>query len=156
VDRHPADARDALLALYTENSAQARHYEEQRQAITTAVAVVAALVLGFLVGHPGETPPGRGVLRLAAFLLVTTAGFGFGASLRSYERSRLHVARVHAVRKELSAAFGIDIQRLYRAADEEHARRFPRLPQHTGRIHYLWQGFHLAVMLLGGALALLA
>jgi hypothetical protein len=41
MDQAGEDAREILLTLYRENSGQARHYEQQRQAIAAAGALVA-------------------------------------------------------------------------------------------------------------------
>ena len=146
MDTSPPDARALLLALYRENSEQARHSERQREAVTAIVVLAAALVLGLVMrrGAPGL---------LSAGFLVALGGFGFAASLRHFERSRLHVQRVHVTRRELSRLFGVDIEQLYGAASEEHEKRFRQLSRRTARIHYVWQALHLAVVGLGLALA---
>jgi hypothetical protein len=141
----PSATQAVLLTLYRENSAQARHHDRQRHAITAMVALVAALALG-LVG-----PDTRW---LCAALLVGAGGFGFLASLHHHERARLHVERVHAVRRELSRLFEVDIAELYGAAAKVHARRYPRLSERTARVHWLWQAFHVGIVGLGSALAL--
>jgi hypothetical protein len=146
----PSDARDILLALHHENSGQARHHEQQRQWIAGLVAVGAAIVLG---GIAGAGPGGRGAGHLLSGILLTALGtFGFLASLHHHERSRLHVERVHVVRRELSRLFAVNVLELYAAANAEHARRFAWLSERTARVHWLWQGLHGTVLASGLAL----
>lgn len=147
------DALEILLTLYRENSQQARHYERQRQSIAGTVSLVAAIVLGFLACRPADVRLYRNDgLLLSACLLVVAGGVGFVTSLTRHERGRLHVERVHAVRRELSRRFPVDIQALYDAASKVHARRYPRLSELTGRAHYAWQALHVAIAALGLAL----
>jgi hypothetical protein len=151
MDDAGAAARGVLVTLYRENSAQARHYEQQRQHVTAVVAVVAAIVLS-MTAFQGS----RDVARVRAGFLIVVGAFGFLASLRHHERARLHVARVHAIRRELSARFPVDIGRIYETARQEHARRYPRLSERTARTHYVWQALHAAVIAAGVALLWLA
>ena len=146
MDTAPSDPRELLLTLYRENSEQARHYERQREAVTAVVALGATLVVGLAVLNPASG-------LLGAMCLVALGAFGFGASLRHLERSRLHVQRVHVTRRELSRLYGVDIEHLYAAATSEHEKRFPQLSRRTARAHYVWQAFHLTVVALGLVLA---
>jgi ABC-type nickel/cobalt efflux system permease component RcnA len=155
MDQAGEDAREILLTLYRENSGQARHYEQQRQAIAAASALVAAVVLGFLATR--EAPIAEGWLSLlCALLLIAVGGTGFVASLTRHERARLHVERVHAVRREISRRFPVDIQMLYDEARRTHARRYPRLSERTGRVHWTYQALHASIAALGIVLAFLA
>jgi hypothetical protein len=154
MDQGGEDAREILLTLYRENSGQARHYEKQRQALAAVSAVSAALVLGLLPTR--ETPLGEGYLALLPALLLVAVGVtGFVASLTRHERARLHVERVHAVRREISRRFPVDIQALYDEAKRVHARRYPRLSEQTGRVHWIYQALHATVAVLGVFLAAL-
>lgn len=152
MDQAGEDAREILLTLYRENSAQARHYEQQRQAIAAAAALVAAVVLGLLATR--EAPLG-GLALLPALLLVAVGATSFVASLTRHERARLHVERVHAVRREVSRRFPVDIQALYDEAKRTHAKRYPRLSEQTGRVHWTYQALHASIAGLGVLLALL-
>ncbi len=132
--------REVLLAFYQENALQSRSYEQQRQLVTTTVAVAAALVLGFA--------PDAGLSGvISGLFLVVLGGHGFLACLRHYERGRLHVERVHAVRKEISRT--VPVLDLYAEANEKHAKRFPFLSEKTARTNLIWLGFHAAVVVLG-------
>jgi hypothetical protein len=154
MDQAGEDAREILLTLYHENSGQARHYEQQRQAIAAAAALVAAVVLGLLATR--ETPLRHDWLALLpALLLVAVGATSFVASLTRHERARLHVERVHAVRREISRRFPVDIQALYDEAKGTHAKRYPRLSERTGRVHWTYQALHASIAALGGVLALL-
>jgi hypothetical protein len=145
------DTKDILLALHHENSAQARHHEQQRQWVTTIVAIAAALVM--LALGVGRTTPLRGdyTSLLHGLLLCALGTFGFLASLHHHERSRLHVQRVHAVRRAVSHAFPTSILDLYAEANTEHIKRFPRLSTRTARVHYVWQGLHATIVFTGAA-----
>src|SRR4030095_14659767 len=81
---------------------------------------------------------------------------GFVASLTRHERARLHVERVHAVRREISRRFPVDIQALYDEAKRTHAKRYPRMSERTGRTHWVYQALHASIAGVGVALALLA
>jgi hypothetical protein len=146
------DAREILLTLYRENSGQARHYEQQRQAIAAGGCLVAAIVLGLLATREA---PLAGLALLPALLLVGVGATGFVASLTRHERARLHVERVHAVRREISRRFPVDIQSLYDEAKRTHGKRFPRLSESTGRTHWTYQALHLGIAGLGVLLAAL-
>lgn len=147
--------QDVLLLFYAENARQSRHYEEQRQLLSNSVAIAAALVL---TGASAARELGVATA-LGGLLLLGLGGFGFLASLRNHERSRLHVERLHAVRDEIGRRLPVDIAVLYESARVKHARRYPRLSERTARVHYLWQGLHagiagLGVLLLLASLAL--
>jgi hypothetical protein len=154
MDQAGEDAREILLTLYRENSGQARHYEQQRQAIAAAGALVAGVVLGLLAAR--ERPVGHDpIVMLQGLLLAVVGATGFVASLTRHERARLHVERVHAVRREISRRFPVDIQALYDEARRTHAKRYPRMSERTGRVHWAYQALHASIAGLGVALALL-
>ena len=146
------DAREILLTLYRENSGQARHYEQQRQAIASAGCLAAAIVLGLLATREA---PLAGLALLPALLLIGVGATGFVASLTRHERARLHVERVHAVRREISRRFPVDIQALYDEAKRTHGKRYPRLSESTGRTHWTYQALHAGIAGLGVLLAAL-
>jgi hypothetical protein len=150
-DPAPTDAeKDVLTLFYLENARQARHYEDQRQTVTNAVLIAAALVLA-----GAAMAPRLGLATALGGLLLAGAGaFGFLASLRSHERSRLHVERLHAVRDEIGRRLPVDVPALYEAARVKHARRYPRLSERTARVHYVWQALHAGVAGAGLLLAL--
>jgi hypothetical protein len=146
----PADEKDLLVLFYVENARQARHYEEQRQSITNAVLITAAVVLA-----GAAIAPRLGLSTALGGLVLMGAGtFGFLASLRSHERSRLHVERLHAVRDRIGDRLPVDVASLYEAARLKHARRYPTLSERTARVHYLWQALHACVAAAGLLLAL--
>ena len=144
----PVAAREILLAFYSENAVQSRSYEEQRQTVTTTVVIAAALVIGLTAFAPtlaSRIPAG--------LFLAVLGGHGFLACLRHYERGRLHVERVHAVRNEISRTF--PVLDLYAEANLKHARRFPVLSEKTARTNLIWLGLHAAVAALGVLVVLL-
>lgn len=140
----PAASREILLTFYRENALQSRSYEQQRQWVTSTVALAAALVLALAPLATGPVPRVPGGL-----FLIVLGGYGFLACLRHYERGRLHVERVHAVREEISSRFPAHVLDLYAEANKRHASRFPVLSEKTARTNYIWLGLHLAVSGLG-------
>lgn len=146
--KDPVAAREILLTFYKENALQSRSYEQQRQTVTTTVAIAAAIVLGLSALAPDTAS------RIPAGLfLIVLGGHGFLACLRHYERGRLHVERVHAVREEISRSF--PVLDLYAEANQKHARRFPVLSEKTARTNLIWLGLHVAVAGLGVLVVLL-
>lgn len=137
--------KDVLLLFYVENARQARHYEEQRQSLTNAIVLAAAVVVAGVAIGGGRA---AAAASLSGLFLVGLGCFGFLASLRSHERSRLHVERLHAVRDEIARHL-VDVAALYESARAKHARRYPRLSELTARVHYLWQAVHVGVAGLG-------
>jgi hypothetical protein len=141
--------KEVLVLFYVENARQARHYEEQRQAITNGVVAAAALILA-----AAAIAPRLGTATALGGLVVAGIGaFGFLACLRSHERSRLHVERLHAVRDEIARRLPVDVGALYEAARVKHARRYPRLSERTARAHYLWQAVTAGIAVAGLLLA---
>ncbi len=138
----PAAALEILLTFYRENAVQSRSYEQQRQTVTTTVVIGAAVVIGLASVSPAESSH-----VIAAIFLVVLGGHGFLACLRHYERGRLHVERVHAVREEISRTF--PVLDLYAEANRKHASRFPVLSEKTARTNLIWLGLHAAVAGLG-------
>ena len=147
----PFADREILITFYRENAQQSRHYDQQRQIVTSTIALCAALVLGLALLSPSSE------LRvLPGLLLIVLGGFGFLACLRHHERARLHVERLHSVRDEISRSFPSHVMDLYAVANEKHARRFPTLSERTARVHYIWLGVHVSVAGLGLLLCLSA
>lgn len=138
-----AATREVLLTFYTENASQSRSYEQQRQTVTTTVVIAAAIVIGLAA----FAPPGSRTDLIAGLFLVVLGGHGFLACLRHYERGRLHVERVHAVRKEISKT--VPVLDLYAEANAKHSSRFPVLSEKTARTNLIWLGLHAAVAGLG-------
>jgi hypothetical protein len=149
------DAQDILLALHHENSTQARHHEQQRHVTVAIVALTAAVILGCLTWVVDRPLYRNYPLLLHAVFLLAAGTYGFLVSLHHHERSRLHVQRVHAVRRRISETLPVDILDLYTEANRHHTKRFPTLSNRTARVHYLWQGMHATVFFLGLALAAL-
>ena len=93
---------------------------------------------------------------IAGLFLAVLGASGFGASLHHLERSRLHVERVHVVRREIARRFPVDIPALYEEATRQHEKRYAvAQPPHRAR-PWLWQGLHAAIAGLGVILALAA
>ena len=143
-----SEEKEILALFYVENARQSRHYEEQRQSITNAVVMAAAIVLAAATIASDWTF----ATSLGGLLLIGLGGFGFLAALRSHERSRLHVERLHAVRDEIGRRSAVDVTALYETARAKHARRYPQLSERTARVHYLWQALHAGVAALGALL----
>ena len=127
---------------------------EHHRAIAAAGALVAGVVLGLLAAR--ERPVGHdAIVLLQGLLLAVVGATGFVASLTRHERARLHVERVHAVRREISRRFPVDIQVVYDEAKRTHAKRYPRMSERTGRVHWAYQALHASIAGLGVMLVLL-
>jgi uncharacterized membrane protein YeaQ/YmgE (transglycosylase-associated protein family) len=144
-----------LLAIYKENADQARQHELFRQAITTLVAGITGAVIGLSLKDASAALQGP-LLTVAGIFLTIMGAFGLIASMKHYERNRMHVQRIRAIRNALDALPGVTpqlLQNINSAADAQHRQRFPRLAQ--TELNKVWNTFHVLVMALGIALAIL-
>lgn len=138
-----------LLALYKENADQSRHHETQRERVTALVGQASGVVLGLLGAKAGVDALGRGVSIGVPIFLIILGLWGFFASSRHYERSRLHVHRLRQVRRELEELTGVPLREINRQAEDNHERTFDARSWRYTRTHAIWSAFHLIVSLVG-------
>ena len=105
-----------LLAIYKENADQARQHEVFRQTITTLVAGITGAVIGLLSLKETAAVLHSPLLPVAGIFLAVIGTFGLIASMKHYERNRMHVERIREIRKALDALPGIKAPNLLRAA----------------------------------------
>jgi len=87
-----------LLAIYKENADQARQHELFRQTITTLVAGITGAVIGLLSLKETTAVLKSALLPVAGSFLLVLGTFGLIASLKHYERFRMHVERLRQTR----------------------------------------------------------
>lgn len=144
------DTSEVLLKFFDEDWRQVRQSENQRTAFSNIVLVIASAVLGFLTQYGLS----RNTLPLAALLIVLGL-FGGIASMKLYERSRLHMELAWAWRGRLQELHpDMDLDRLLGEVEEVHRKRFKRL--FGIRLHNVWLALDLGIAAAGIVLSLIA
>ena len=147
------DQQTLLLACLKENCDQARHHEVQRERVTAIVASTTGLIMG-LFGFSQSWSHPSGVHLAVPFFMVILGGWGYLAAWKHHERSRMHVQRIRAVRKRLSALSGIDLDDIHAEAYQAHLARFGDSALYESRTHLIWKAFPVIVSLMGLAVGL--
>lgn len=143
-----SEAIETLLALYREQTDQARHHEDQRATMTNYVLVLAGAVLGLVNVERLQAAQGP----LGCFLVVVGC-FGAAVTAKHYERNRYHARLAGRYRSQIEALQpGAAIDR--EAARAEHRKEFPFM--HGERLWKYWVTLHVVVAGLGAILAVLA
>lgn len=145
----PKDQLTVLLAIYQENADQARHHEVQRERVTALVGQASGVVLGLLGGKAALGLGSPNVPLVAALFLMVLGLWGYFASSRHYERSRLHVQRLRQVRHRLEALARVDLGAINSLAQTEQDKTFDPRSFRYRRTHMVWNAFHLIVAALG-------
>jgi hypothetical protein len=65
----------------------------------------------------------------------------------------MHVQRIRALRKRLSALSGIDLEAVNAEAYQAHVSRFGDSALYESRTHLIWKAFPIIVSLIGVAVA---
>lgn len=147
--------KEILLTIYKENADQARQHELFRETITAIVGGVTGAVLSLSLKEATaalESP----LLPLAGIFLAIMATFGLIASMKHYERNRLHVERMKGIRKALDALPGMPpnlLSGINATAKTNHGNVFPWLSR--VKLNKVWNAFHILIIVLGIGLALL-
>jgi len=147
------DQQTLLLAYLKENCDQARHHEVQRERVTAIVASTTGLIMG-LFGFSSSWDHPTHVHLAIPFFLIVLGAWGYLAAWKHHERSRMHVQRIRACRKQLQALSGIDLDALNAQAYEEHMARFGSSALYESRTHLIWKAFPIIVSLIGVAAAI--
>lgn len=147
----PKDQQTLLLALYKENSDQARHHEVQRERVTAIVAQTSGFIVGLFGFATSWATPTRAHLVIPIFLIVLGI-WGYLAAWKHYERSRLHVQRVRQCRKKLSELSGLDLSGMNDAAQAKHLQDFGKSALYESRTHLIWKAFPLLISVIGAAI----
>ena len=145
-----------LLAVYKENADQARQHELFRQTITTLVAGITGAVIGLLSLKETAAVLQSPLLPAAGSFLAVIGAFGLVASMKHYERNRMHVERLRQARTlldELTSTKNL-LATIKKNAKTEHAKCFPRLSK--TELNKVWNAFHVLVVAFGITLCILA
>jgi hypothetical protein len=143
--------RDACWKLYQEHCTHMRHHETQRSTVAASILTIAAVVVGVITFDKQIVPTD---LPLSVLLIVLGA-FGALFSAKQYERASMHTERARRYRDAIDSMLdGAPLKKLKRAADEDHAKAFPRLE--SLRLNRFWGALYLLLSLLGVALSLIS
>ncbi len=142
---HPVET---LLALYKEQTDQARHHEDQRATISNYALLLAGAVLGLINADALRSAQ----LQLGCFLVITGC-FGSFVTAKHYERSRYHARSAGSYRRRIEA-LQPDTAIEREDIRSEQRREFPFL--NGERLWTLWVSLHILVAVLGALLAVLA
>jgi hypothetical protein len=145
-----------LLAVYKENADQARQHELFRQTITTLVAGITGAVISLLSLKETAAVLQSPLLPVAGSFLAVIGTFGLIASMKHYERNRMHIERIRKIRAALDSLPGVTpklLQNINADAKTEHRKQYPRLPDME--LNKVWNTFHIIVVILGITLAIL-
>jgi hypothetical protein len=143
--------RAALWNMCQEHYTQGRHHETQRAGVVSAILAIATALTGLVTFDKtlssSDLPMTLGLILLGVF--------GFGFSMKQYERFRLHMARAREYRNALDALLpGSPLRELKRRADTSHETEFRGLE--PLRLHYWWASLNLFVAALGVVLTVYA
>jgi hypothetical protein len=153
---HPVPDETILLAVYKENADQARQHELFRQTITTLVAGITGAVIGLLSLKETAAVLQSPLLPVAGSFLAVIGTFGLIASMKHYERNRMHVERLRRARAQLDQLTSTKklLATIKDDADKDHNPRYPFLSKK--RLNTVWNLFHLLIIAFGITLCTLA
>ncbi|MBM0207250.1 hypothetical protein JNW90_32850 [Micromonospora sp. STR1s_5] len=144
-----ADEVDVLVQQWLSRWEQIRHSENQRATMTNMLLVLTAAGVGLIAQKGLES----GLLLVSGAILLLGA-FGAAASLKYYERFRLHLREAGAIRAKIEDKFpGLDLGVLAETTWSEHKAAFPRLAKMP--LYSLWVALHLGIALAGGTISAL-
>src|SRR4029079_3041712 len=121
----PMPDETILLAIYKENADQARQHELFRQTITTLVAGITGAVISLLSLKDASAVLRSPLLPVAGIFLAIIGTFGLIASMKHYERNRMHIQRIRKIRAALDALPNVTpklLQTINDNAETEHRK----------------------------------
>ncbi|MEM6626037.1 MAG: hypothetical protein AAF719_04975 [Pseudomonadota bacterium] len=128
------DRADLLMQIYDEQTNHARHHESLRVNIVSVILTLGSLVIA-VICHDG------GIFRddIPIIVFLGCLGlFGYIASMKHYERNRLHVARAQVMREMAEDSLGADdIGDALRKAGKEHEKAYSFQSGYI-RLKYVW------------------
>lgn len=143
------DETEIWWGMYVEHATQGRHHEQQRTAVTSFFAALAAGVVG-VITH--DKCINLSDLPLALFLVITGV-FGAFFSAKQYERYNLHMQRARVYRNALAGHVpNARLLELKDEADRVSKSRFPLLSRSP--LAVLWIALHLLIAVFGAVLAI--
>ena len=145
---------DVLQKFYVEHATQARQHETLRDRSTALMVTISAALGGFLGSNFQRIDAAP--FKAVATLVVALGVFGALVSYKHYERNRMHVRIVgalrHRVNAELKKLTGLDNEVLMSEARSGHEAEFAF---HRVRTYSLWIAINLAVAVVGMVLILI-
>ena len=144
-----------LLAIYNENATQARQHELFRQAITAVVGGIAGAVIGTSVKE-GPALLKSPLLSVGGAFLMIVGVFGLLATVKHYERNRMHIERMRQIRVHLQTLPYVSpniLSNINAAADFTHNSHYSVFSR--TRLNAIWNAFDASVIVGGAALCVL-
>ncbi|MCA9163806.1 MAG: hypothetical protein KDA55_04350 [Planctomycetales bacterium] len=121
-----------------------RHYEQQRQQVTSLVLLIAGALTG-LVTFDQQLD---GLDAIPSLLMVAIGAFGAFFAAKYTERSKFHYQRYRQCRAELERLVpGFTITRANTTADNAHDPKYPWLQKR--KVLGFWLGLHETVSAIG-------
>ena len=140
---------EILMRMYEEQVRHARHHENMRSQSTNLIIAISAALIAF-VAQASDSNEKYELLIGACIVLINL--YGLFMSLKHYERNRLHVSVAAKYRTWLSKNYPVadlKINELRRDGKKAHYSKYKVLKEI--RLHVLWLGLHVLLMLLGFA-----
>lgn len=136
------DKAEALLEMYKVQAHRSEHYENQRAALTNVIITLSAALVALATfdNNLSRSDCWNG------FFIILLGVFGRMASSLHGSRSRRHGERAAAYRNELD-------KELPNAGINEVRERVPKKETHLNRV---WGWLHLAIIVIGVLLSILA
>lgn len=120
----------------------------QRDKVTAIVAQTAGIILTLFGFVKSWDQPNWIHLAIPAFLIILGV-WGFLASWKHYERSRLSVQRLRQCRKRLESLSGIELSAMNEQAELAHKTDMGKSWLNGMRTHYIWKAFNIFIIVLG-------
>ena len=143
--------REMLWNMFEEHCTQARHHEDQRSTVASALVAIAGVITGIVTFDQRIT-----LSDLPLTLMLTVIGvFGALFSAKHYERYNLHLERARTHRAALNELLlGKPLIRLKEEADAANAAEFPIIGKL--RLKWFWYWIYVPISLLGLTLTIIA
>jgi len=138
------ETKDVLLAMYTEQTTQARQHEDMRATAANLIFGAGALVAGWLFKDADQSH-GQDAFAIG---LIFIGLFGALISAKHYERNRYHVAIARSYRRALEELLPESkITALRDAGACDHTKKHPLLS--AIRLNWMWNAVSLLYVFAG-------
>lgn len=139
---------ELIMRIYDEQAAQARHHESLRVNFVSILLTFGSIIFA-IIGYDGAITRHDAPVLIFLFFIGL---FGCLASMKHYERNRMHVARARKMREMAEETLAIgDVGAALYEARNSHQKDYPFLSRKV-RVKYVWA---LAPLLLSIASAVL-
>jgi hypothetical protein len=145
------ERKDALLAMYQENRAHARHHESQRLTVTSII-IAATVGLVSLIAHNSLSREDWPL----TFALILIGLYGTFFTATQFERVRLYKHRANEYRDALDALLFTanggrvtqTLKSIIEKSDKEHCEQFPLLRK-LAAVKSFWILWPLTIAVIG-------